>query len=372
MKKALALLLSLVMVLALLTACGGSGSQNSPAPSPAASDGPTASPSDETPQGPAYDKVKLMFATTYNEGETSGQAISYFTNYITEKSGGAVTFDIKWGGTVAGTGEELSFLQSGAFDMSVLGQSQYSDVFPLLNFPGQTGGSQQKCMEYFTYIFRENPETSAMLQAEIEKQGVKMLGFMANGGNAFAAKKPMTTLDELNDYRLGVGMNHSAYESLGFVVQAMMPWDGYDSLSKGIVDVAFMSMGPMVALKWHEVAPYFVSVNEYSAGNYFTISLERWNSLNADTQALFQEAMDATAEYTVQLMADQEAAVADALKAAGGELLYLDDADSAALAEALFRVAVTDCRALAKNAGCEADMETMLQACADYLNLPLN
>ncbi len=285
MKKILALLLALTMVFAL-AACGG---ETEPSTAPSAE--PSAAPESSTPdaegtpdaESPAYDEVELMFATTFNEIETSGKAITYFTDYITEKSGGAITFDIKWGGTVAGTGEELSFLQAGAFDMSVLGQSQYSAVLPLLNFPGQTDESQEKCVDYFNYIVYENEATASLIQAQIEAQGVKMLGFMANGGNAFAAKKEVSTLDELKAYKLGVGMNQSAFESLGFTVQTLMPWDAYDSLSKGVVDIAFMSTAPMVSLKWHEVAPYFISVNEYSAGNYFTISLDRWNSFSADT-----------------------------------------------------------------------------------------
>ena len=367
MKKILAMLLALVMVFALV-ACGGSGAQQTGEPAP------TGGQESQNPgtTGPVYDNVKLMFSTTYNEAESSGQAIVYFTNYITEKSGGAITFDIKWGGTLAGTGEELSFLQAGAFDMSVLGQSQYSDVFALLNFPGQTDESQQKCVDYFNYIVYENPETSALINAQIEAQGVKMLGFMANGGNAFCLKKDVTAISDMAGLKLGVAMNQAAFESLGFGIYNMFPWDGYEALSKGMADASYMSMGPMIALSWHEVAPYFVNVNEYTAGNYFTISLDKWNSFNADTQALFEEAMDATTAYSVELVAEQLAGVESALAAVGGKLSSLSEADTQALYEKLWTLAVGDARALAQNGNCTAEMETVLQACADYLDLSLN
>lgn len=378
MKKTISALMSLLLIISVLAGCGGGAGEPTAAPAPTA-DAPsqeTAAP-ESTPvgesggDGPAYEQLSLMLATTYNEAETVGQSIKFFTDYITEKSDGAVKFNIKWGGTVAGTGEELSFLQSGAFDMSVLGQSQYSDVFPLLNFPGQTDGSQSKCMEYFNYIVYENAETSALIQAQIEAQGVKMLGYTAAGGSAFAAKSEMTTLDELKKNKLGIGMNHSAYESLGFTVQAMMPWDAYDNLSKGVVDIAYMAMGPMVALNWHEVAPYFISTSIYSAGNYFTLSLDKWNSMSADTQALFNEAMTATEAYSVEINAEQEANVASVLESAGGALLSLDEAGVAAHYEALFKVGVVDCRALAQSANCSDAMETILAACGEHLGLPL-
>ncbi|NLM14813.1 MAG: TRAP transporter substrate-binding protein DctP [Clostridiaceae bacterium] len=374
MRKILAILLALLMVFAVAACGNGSGSDPSVPGKPsttAPKSSETESPGPGT-EGPAYDTVKLMFATTYNELETSGKIIVFFTNYITEKSGGAVTFDIKWGGTVAGTGEELSFLQAGAFDMSVLGQSQYSAVFPLLNFPGQTDESQEKCVNYFRHIVYENDATASLIQAQIEAQGVKMLGFMGNGGNAFAAKKELSTLDELNKYKLGIGMNHSAFERLGFSVQALMPWDTYDGLSKGVVDVTFMALAPMVALKWHEVAPYFVSANVYSSGNYFTISLERWNSFSADTKALFEEAMAAATDHSLQLVAEGMAGAEAALTAAGGKLMSLNEADTQALFEVLWDAAVADGRALAKSGNCVEEMETILNACADYLKLPLN
>ena len=360
MKKILALILALVMALSLV-ACGEKA--------PAADD---QQPVDDGAASAGYETVELMFATTYNEMESTGEAIKYFTNYITEKSGGAITFDIKWGGTLAGTGEELSFLQAGAFDMSVLGQSQYSDVFALLNFPGQTDGSQQKCLDYFNHIVYENAETAALIEAQVEAQGVKMLGFMANGGNAFNLKEDVTTLADMAGKKIGIAMNQAAFESLGFSIYNMFPWDGYEALSKGLADFSYMATGPMIMLNWHEITPFFVDANQYTAGNYFTISLDRWNSLSAEAQALFEEAMAATTAYSVDLVDQQMAMVEGALAEKGGKLSSLNEADTKMFNDLLWNLAVKDSRALAANGNCSAEMETVLAACAAFLELPLN
>ncbi len=359
MKKILALILALVMALSLV-ACGEKA--------PAADDQQGA---DDGAASTGYETVELLFATTFNEMETSGEAIKYFTNYITEKSGGAITFDIKWGGTLAGTGEELSFLQAGAFDMSVLGQSQYSDVFALLNFPGQTDGSQQKCLDYFNHIVYENAETAALIKAQVEAQGVKMLGFMANGGNAFNLKEDVTTLADMAGKKIGIAMNQAAFESLGFSIYNMFPWDGYEALSKGMADFSYMATGPMIMLNWHEITPFFVDANQYTAGNYFTISLDRWNSLSAEAQALFEEAMAATTAYSVDLVDQQMAMVEGALAEKGGKLSSLNEADTKMFNDLLWNLAVKDSRALAANGNCSAEMETVLAACAAFLELPL-
>ena len=359
MKKFLALILALVMALSLV-ACGEKA--------PAADDQQGA---DDGAASAGYETVELLFATTFNEVETSGEAIKYFTNYITEKSGGAITFDIKWGGTLAGTGEELSFLQAGAFDMSVLGQSQYSDVFALLNFPGQTDGSQQKCIDYFNHIVYENAETAALIEAQVSAQGVKMLGFMANGGNAFNLKEDVTTLADMAGKTIGIAMNQTAFKELGFGIYDMFPWDGYEALSKGLADFSYMATGPMIMLNWHEVTPYFVDANQYTAGNYFTISLDRWNSLSADAQALFEEAMAATTAYSIELVDQQMAMVEGALAEKDGKLSSLNEEDTKLFNDLLWELAVGDARALAANGNCSAEMETVLAACAAFLELPL-
>ena len=359
MKKFLALILALVMALSLV-ACGEKA--------PAADDQQGA---DDGAASTGYETVELLFATTFNEMETSGEAIKYFTNYITEKSGGAITFDIKWGGTLAGTGEELSFLQAGAFDMSVLGQSQYSDVFALLNFPGQTDGSQQKCVDYFNHIVYENAETAALIEAQVSAQGVKMLGFMANGGNAFNLKKDVTTLADMAGMTIGIAMNQAAFKQLGFGIYDMFPWDGYEALSKGLADFSYMATGPMIMLNWHEVTPYFVDANQYTAGNYFTISMDRWNSLSAEAQALFEEAMAATTAYSIELVDQQMAMVEGALAEKGGKLSSLNEDDTKMFNDLLWELAVGDARALAANGNCSAEMETVLAACAAFLELPL-
>ena len=118
--------------------------------------------------------------------------------------------------------------------------------------------------------------------------------------------------------------------------------------------------------------PYFLNANEYTAGNYFTISLDRWNSLSANAQALFQEAMDATTKYSVQLAEEQMTTVAGALAEKNGKITDLSAADTAKLYELLWTLAVGDARALAANGNCSAEMETILAACADYLKLPLS
>ena len=177
--------------------------------------------------------------------------------------------------------------------------------------------------------------------------------------------------DALAGKKIGIAMNQAAFESLGFSIYNMFPWDGYEALSKGMADFSYMATGPMIMLNWHEITPFFVDANQYTAGNYFTISLDRWNSLSAEAQALFEEAMAATTAYSVELVDQQMAMVEGALAEKGGKLSSLNEADTKMFNDLLWNLAVKDSRALAANGNCSAEMETVLAACAAFLELPL-
>lgn len=317
------------------------------------------------------EELSLTLTTTYSETEYAGQVISHFKDYLAEKSGGKVNIEVFWGGTLAGNGEELSFVGTDAADMSIIGQSTYTDVLSLMNFPSQVSGGYGNAVEFMDYIVFDNETTAPLIEEQIAAQNVKMLGSTAAGSNAFVTAKQYETLDELTGTKLGVGMNQTAYESLGFNVVTVMPWDYYDSLSRGIVDCGYMSITALVSMSIQEVTPYFLSDGTYTAGNFFTINLDKWNGMSEAAQKLFMEAMSDTQAYSIELSNQLDEEASAAIEAAGGALTALPEADQAAVQEALFQTGVTDARSFGAAAGCEENMETVLKTVSEYLGIAL-
>ena len=315
--------------------------------------------------------ISLTLTTTYSETEYAGKLVKHFVDYLKEKSGDKVNIEVFWGGTLAGNGEELSFVGTDAADMSIIGQSTYTDVLSLLNFPSQVSGGYENAVEFMDYIVFENEQTAPLIEAQTTAQNVKMLGSTAAGSNAFLAKKEYQTLDELNKTKLGVGMNQSAFEELGFSVVTVMPWDYYDSLSRGIIDTGYMSISALVSMSIQEVTPYFIGDGTYTAGNFFTINLDKWNGMSDAAKSLFEEAMADTQKYSVDLSNQSDDESEAAIVAAGGSMIQLTGDDQKAVQETLFKTGVSDARSYAQTAGCTEDMETVLSAVSEYLNIPL-
>lgn len=358
MKKVVSILLmfTLIITTCLLSACGNSKTtgENEQASGDA---------------GVAYDALNITFASAYSETETGGQIVAYFTDYITEKSGGDITFDVLWGGTLCDASEQLDFVGTNACDMSMISQANFTDVLPLLNFPGWANGSQETTVDYFNYMIWENKETSELIQQQIADQNVYFLNCHAGGSNAFVSSKEYATLEEMKGLKIGTGMNLSAFEALGFSIVNMMPWDGYDSLQRGIVDLTTMAVVPMVSMSWHEVAPYFLRDTTYSAGNFLAINLDVWDSLSDNTKALFNEAAEASTQNSLDLYEKAEAEADETVVASGGKMSALSDEDATAFVEALFNSSAEDCRSYGESAGCSEEMELILKAASEYLGI---
>lgn len=382
--KFAALFMASVMACGLLAGCGGSaGDDGAGSTQTKSGASENSTPEDAQDQqgeiqednsntAAEVESISLTLTTSYSETEMAGQVISHFIEYLNQKSDGAVQVEVYWGGTLASNTEELNFVGTGAADMTVVNQSTYTDVLPLMNFPSQVSGGYQAAVDFMDNIIFENEVTAPLIQAQIENQKVKMLGSVATGSNTFVSKEEAGSLAELTSRKLGVGMNQSAFEALGFGgVVTVMPWDYYDNLSRGIADVGYMSASALVSMSVQEVTPYFLMDGTYVAGNFMTINLDKWNSMSDAQKALFEEAMDDTAAYSVELAQQLDEDAETAIEAAGGKVSTLSAEDTKAVQEALFNTGMTDCRSFAQAAGCEEDMETVLSAVREYLGLEM-
>ncbi len=309
--------------------------------------------------------MSLTFTTTYNQTETAGLMIQHFVDQLNELSDGAISVDVYWGGTLSQTGEELDFVGSGAADMTLIGQATYADKLALLNFPSQVLGGYEEACDLMDTIAFDNADTSALVSAQVEGNNVKMLTSLAAGSNAFVAKEAYTSLADMAGKKLGVGMQQSAFESLGFNVVTVMPWDYYDNLSRGIADIGYMSTSGLVSMKIQEVTPYFMADGTYTAGNFITINLDKWNAMSDANKEIFQKAADNTQAYSIELLSNADKEAGETIAAAGGSLITLPEADCKKIQEALFDISLTDARANASNAGCGDDMETILKVVAE-------
>ena len=303
MKKLLSLSLAAAMLLAVLAGCGGDGAQS---PAPEGSSAPSAStPAEGGDTTATIDPLDILFSSTFQEVETGGQIIQYFVDKAAELSGGAITVDVSWGGTLFPSTDELDGVASGAVNMIALGHMPHLNTLTYVAFPGFAPGGTQAALDYFNTLIFDDPETSAIIQGQAESLGIKYLNVIAGGANAFCAKYAFTDLASLVAGSSAFGNFDAAiFESLGFQVTAVAPPDCYDALTRGLIDATQMGFAPMVSMSWYEPAPYWALDGTYTAGNFFTVNLDWWNGLTTAQQDIIQQAADETEAYSATLYDD--------------------------------------------------------------------
>lgn len=376
LKKLLALALAGVLSLSMLAACGGdngSGNQggNPPATTPADTSEPTGGDQGGEqggePAGSDVEALTIKYSSTFQQTETGGQIQQYFIDKVGELSGGAITVDITWGGTLFDSMGELDAVMDGVVDMIALGHMPHLDTLPYLSFPGFAPGGTQAALDYFNTLIFDDPETSALIQGEAEALGIKYLNVIPGGANAFCTKYAYTDLDSMVAGSSSFGNFDAAlFEALGFQVTSVTPPECYDALNRGLIDGTQMGFAPMVAMAWYEVAPYWSLDGTYTAGNPFTVNLDWWNGLTDAQRDCIQKAADETEIYAAGIYDDAiDADIQTVVDATGNEFVELGQADVDRIWAAVFEAKAADAMNRANTHGVAEGMTTILEKAAE-------
>ena len=375
MKKLLALLLAMVMVLGLV-ACGGTeASAPAEEATSAAAEAPAEAPAEEAGSAPAEaaeviacDPLVIEFSTVFNETETGGLIIKHFEEYLSEITGGAITMNIYWGGTLFGDMEALAAISEGAVNMTPLGHMPHTGTLNYLGFPGFAPGGSQKALDYFCEIMFNNPETSALVNEEAAANNIVYLNVIAGGANAFCTTYEFTDLASMQAGSKSFGnMDAAIFEKLGFQVTSVGPGDTYDALQRGLIDSTQMGLAPMVSMGWQDVAGFWCLDGTYTAGNMFTANLEWWNSLSdAQRQAIDQAAKELMAYSATMYDADIEAQLKTVADATGNAIVELSQEDLDAVWAATFEAKAEAALATAEPNGKTEGMTKILEVAAEF------
>ena len=371
MKKLIALIMALAMCLALV-ACGGNSSNASSNDASASNGGSSAgasTPDSSEGAGDAtIDPLKIKFNSTYNELETGGILQKYFAEQVSELSGGAITVEISWGGTLFDDLGQVDAVIDGVVDMICFSHMPHVDTVPYFSFPGFAPGGSQAALDYFNEIIFNNPETSALIQGEAEALGLKYLNVTAGGANALCATYAFDGLDSLAAGSTTFGNADAAiWEALGMNVTGVFPPDVYQSRDTGLINGTSMALAPMTAMAWYEVAPYWMLDGTYSAGNMFTVNLDWWNGLTDAQRECIQAAADAVEAYSATMYDDSIATDIATIEAAtGNKFAVMSDDDLARFWSLVFEAKAADALARAETHGVTEGMVTILEAAAEF------
>ncbi|MBL6426719.1 MULTISPECIES: TRAP transporter substrate-binding protein DctP [Maritimibacter] len=239
----------------------------------------------------AQDVVELTYSDTVPETDPRSAILkAEFGDCL----GDGFNFQPYHGATLFQQGTELTAMQRGNLDMGNLAIFDFYNQVPSTSVLGTP------------FLFRDyehmravyDSDVLADLEAEIEeKAGVKILAYPYIGARHLGYKgdKEYMTPADLE----GMKLRMPGGEGWQFVGQAMgatpVPvafTEVYTALQSGAIDGQDNGFPATASMKFHEVINYIGTTSHLIAANEFTISLDKWNSMNEEQQAKVQECAD--------------------------------------------------------------------------------
>lgn len=240
-------------------------------------------------------EMTLKLATDAALDYPTTKALIKFADQVEERTEGRISIEIYPSSLL---GEEVSYmeqLQIGTVDIAKLSigtiNGLYTDL-QVFNLP---------------FMFKNSDEMWKVLESEIGERvlnglndyGIQGIGFTDNGNRNFYTTKPIETIEDFAGMTIRVQENNmmiGMVECLGANAVNVSANEMYSALQTGVCAGGENNVNIILTESYYEVAPY-VTLDSHTTGmDVICINLDLWDSLSAEDQAIFSEAM---AEATV-------------------------------------------------------------------------
>lgn len=273
----------------------------------------------------AQDAVTLVYSDTVPETDIR-------TTTLREAFGACLgdgfDFQSYHGATLFKQGTELTAMQRGNLDMASLAVYDFYNQVPSTSILGTA------------YLYRDYDHMRTVTNSDVlddlweeveEKAQVKVLANPYIGTrqlNLRGNKKVMTPAD-----LAGVKLRMPGGEGWQFVGEAMGAnptplafTEVYTALQTGAIDGQDNPLPADKSMKFYEVTDQIILTNHLVANNQFSISMSKWNSMNADQQAKVQECALNFEAALDKVTLDQEAELVSFFEEEGLDIYSPDNA----------------------------------------------
>lgn len=315
MKKLFALILAMVMVLSM-TACGGSGSKEE-----------TQTPAQQSTEAPKADPLKIDIASLYTENTVCDDACIKFAELLNESG----LFEVNYfnNSQLGSLYDQIESLLSGAPIIALGGGSDWGDR---VNVPLMGVVMTPFLYDELTDVYGvTTADYWKDMLTQAEASGVKILNFpIVSGSRYFMGNKKIMTSADYAGLKIRVP-NSSAYinafTAFGATPTPMPVGELYTALSQKLVDGLEFPYANAYSSQYYEVVKYASDAPYVTTFDFFGISLELWNSMNAEQQQTIESALAEVCDISFASFAESEAKGKAALQENGMEF-YTPDIDS--------------------------------------------
>ena len=339
MKKVLAILLCLILVLGM-AACASTNSaaENKTEAEPATTAENTPTPAEETtpeeqtkpeePAAPEYPETKITFSVFCAETTPSGLGVARFKELVEERSGGKVTVDTYFNGTLYNQSTEYEALMKGDVDLIVTSLNYAMEYIPAL----KTTFCPYMWMsiDHVRDFWSQNETGVALMKQMEDELGVRQLSWYEGGYRNVCLNKDIkvTCRDDLAKIKL----RSSPAENMIAMTAALggnpisIPFsDCYLGIQTGVADGLEVDLTGLIANGLSEVTQSVTLTQHYLSLDGLAVSYTNFQKWDPAVQELVTQCAAEAADYVCEISKQTEADAVKTLEDSGIIIYDLTD-----------------------------------------------
>jgi len=298
--------------------------------------------------GAAEAKVfRMKIQSAFPRGDISMELLNDMAKWADEKSNGQIKIRVFGEPEIVPAEQLFEATQKGTLDMLHTVAAMWGGIVPVgevefglpyaYNIPGDLpiDKTSAKVRDFFL-----KTGFSDLLRQEYGKHGLYWLDMHSYGRIFTVATKPVESCDDLQGMKFRVeGSWATYYDMLGARGTFIPGTEAYMGLKLGTIDASQWDVSAITALKWHEVAPYWLigGQNDVVPGQIL-VNMDTWNSLPDDLKQVMRDVAEQYYHELLNIHLKEMDKVAELVKK--GEVIksYLNDSCEKKHREAAYKL----------------------------------
>jgi tripartite ATP-independent transporter DctP family solute receptor len=251
------------------------------------------------------------------------RALLKFEELVEAGSGGEIDVQIFPSSQMGPDREMIEGVQTGVLEMAIPPSSFFAGwdpAFAVIELPYMYASKD------IAVDVLDGSAGDGML-SRVENQGLVGLGWLELGvRNVTNNVRPVATPEDLEGVKLRtmkVPAHVATFETLGANPTPMNFGEVYSALQQGVIDGQENPLAIITSQRFYEVQKYLSTTGHVFAVYMPVISKPFFDSLSAEHQNLVKDSMAAARDHQAQLVASEDAAQLEQIRAAGVEVLEL-------------------------------------------------
>ena len=255
-------------------------------------------------------KQKINLGLVTKPGSAQNIAAEKFKELLEARSNGDFTVKIHHSASLGTETEILQQVQMGQIQMAICTAGPFDTFDPIVRVIS------------YPFLFKDNAQADEVLDGpygqeikdSLQSSGFKVLAFSENGfRNLTNSKRPVKVADDAKGLKIRVmqsALHQTLWNSLG-ANPTPMPWPIYTELEQKVIDGQENPLWVIEVYKFYEIQKYMSMTRHVYSAHLDVASLQWWQTLKPEDQAMIQDCMYEAAVYQRK---DNRAKDADRLK----------------------------------------------------------